>query len=206
MQIYFHIFGFYAAVGVVYLLGRLKGNKSKILLGLVFILLAVPTTVGNLFEFYGPGQKPLARVSWAEIEALDWLKDNTPQDVLLLTKPFWGNTHFQYSDLPLPIYSWYSTPYVFVFSERYAFLTGEEQLEITGYDYHQDLEAARNFFTQVDFDFNRHFLDQHKIDYIYLHQDEMKEPINEEANGLKLVFENNDAKIYQVIKEEGGGD
>jgi len=206
MQIYFHIFGFYAAAGVVYLLGRLKSNKAKILLGLVVIILAIPTTIGNLFEFYGPERKPLARVSWAEVEAFDWLKDNTPEDVLLLTKPFSKETHYQYSNPPLPIYSWYSTSYVFVFSERYAFLTSEEQLEITGYDYHQDLEAARNFFTQTDFDFNQRFLDQHKIDYLYLHQDEMKEPINEEANGLKLVFENDDAKIYQVIKEKRGGD
>ena len=203
MQIYFHIFGFYAAAGVVYLLGRLKRNRAKILLGLAVVLLAVPTAIGNLFEFYGPDRKPLARVSWAEVEAFDWVKNNTPQDALLLTKPFSGNAHFQYSSLPLPIYSWYSTSYVFVFSNRYAFLTGEEQLEITGYDYHEDLEAARDFFTQKDYDFNRRFLDQRKIDYIYLHKDEIIEPINEETNGLKLVFENNDAKIYQVIKEGG---
>jgi len=206
MQIYFHVLGFYAAVAVVYILERLKTNRSKILVGLVIVLLATPTAIGNLFEFYGPDKKPLARVGWGEIEAFDWLKSSIPQDALLLTKPFSGNARYQYSSLPLPIYSWYSTPYVFVFSGRYAFVSGEEQLEITGYHPDEDLAAARHFFSQEDFDFNSHFLSQHKIDYIYLNADEIMEPINEKANGLKLVFKNSEAEIYQVVKKEGGWD
>ncbi|MFH1601748.1 MAG: hypothetical protein ABIB61_02205 [Candidatus Shapirobacteria bacterium] len=202
MQIYFHILGFCAASGVVYLLSKIERRKAKILVSLIIILIALPTAIGNLFEFYGPDRKPLARVSDAELEAFDWIKSNTPQAALLLTKPFSGNAHYQYSALPLPIYAWYSTPYVFVFSQRYVFLTGEEQLDITGYNYKPDLLAAEKFFNQTDFVFNREFLAQENINYIYLRKDEIIEPIDEKTNNLELVFENQEIKIYEVSGDE----
>jgi len=197
MQIYFHFLGFFAALFAVRISKLLKNRYQKIAFFLAIIVLAIPGTIGSFFDFYGPGHHPLAVVSNSELEALSWLKDNTQEDQIVLTMPFNGNAKYRYNKLPLPISAWYSTPYQYVFSERYGFLTGEEQLEITGYDYKTDLENARQFFKQLNSESDRRFLEVNKIGYIYLRKDEIETPLGM-SDVLDKVFENDETEIYKV--------
>lgn len=201
MQIYFHFLAFYAGFSVYLILKAIKSQKLKFIFAVSFIALTVPTSIGNLFEFYG--NPPNAIISHEEIEALNWLKSNTHKDSLILTKPFQGNSQFLYDNHPYPIYAWYSTPYVSIFSDRKVYLSGEEQLEITGYNYLPDREMINDFFYKDNFSYNKKLLKELGIDYIYLHKDELQIPepfkLEEAENNIKLVFENNDSLIYEVL-------
>ncbi len=202
MQIYFHFLAFYAGFSVYLILKFFKSKKIKIMIAIIIIALTIPTSVGNLFEFYG--SPPNAIISNEEIEAFNWLKTNTPKDSLILTKPFQGNSQYLYNSHPYPIYAWYSTPYVTIFSNRNVYLSGEEQLEITGYNYLQDREKINKFFFEDNFSYNKGLLEELGIDYIYLHKDELQIPdpfeLEEKENNINLVFENQDSLIYEVLK------
>lgn len=198
MQIYLHFLGFLAAATLVGILKKLKAKPTKILLSLLVIVLAVPTVLGNFFDFYGPNTSPLAKVSLAEVEALDWLKKNSNPEEIVLTKPFVGGAERLYNRQPWPISAWYSTPYVFVFSHRYAYLAAEEQLMITGYEIEDDLSLMRAFFKQTDLAASKNFLEEKNIKYIYVRKDELEKPLLEEKLGISQVFENDEVLIFKV--------
>jgi hypothetical protein len=200
MQLYLHIFNFYAALSIVSLLSFIKNRAARWIFIILVIILTIPTSLGNLLEFYGPGKTPLAKISNDEIEALEWIKKNTPIDSIILTKPFDRYLALRYEKQPWPISVWESTPYIFVISDRYVFLADEGQLKITGYNIEEDLEKANKFFSQLDFDFNRRFLKEKGIDYIYIRKDELPTLLNEERNGVKRVFENNEVVVYKVFE------
>ena len=201
MQIYLHFLGIFAGVSVAFLLGKIKNIKVKIILAVVIIFLAVPTAVGNLFDFYGRGARPNAKVTYPELSALDWLRKNSRPKDIVLTKPFYkrtGKEEYRYPTRPWPISAWYSTPYVYVFSDRYTFLSGEEQLLITGYKPGADLELIREFFKQGNFEFNRKLLKEKNISYIYIRKDEVDKPLSEGENGIKEVFANDEVLIFST--------
>lgn len=199
IQIYLHFLGILAAVTIVTFLSRLKSRSVGLVISALVIILALPTTIGNFFDFYGPGKVPLSKVTLAEEEALSWLKKNSGVKDIVLSKPFMGGGEWRYSSQPWPISAWYSTAYIFVFSDRYAYLTGEEQLMITGYKTEEDLKQMRNFFDQANPLAGRTFLRDNKIGYVYVRKDELKSPLSERENGIKKVFENEEVLIYQTI-------
>jgi len=199
MQIYLHFLGILAAAATVALLGKLKGRPIRLAIPILIIILAAPTVIGNFFDFYGPGKVPLSKVTPAEEEALNWLKNNSTTEDVVLSKPFAGGGEWRYPRQPWPISAWYSTAYIFVFSNRYAYLTGEEQLMITGYKIEEDLKQMRSFFSQTNLLAGRKFLEDKGIDYIYVRKDELREPLSEEKNEIGKVFENEEVLIYRVI-------
>lgn len=198
MQIYLHFLGIFAGVSVAFILGKMKKPWMKIIFALIIISLSIPTAVGNLFDFYGRGAKPNAKVSNQELSALDWLKRNSKPEDIVLTKPFKGEAEYRYKTKPWPISAWYSTPYVYVFSNRYAYLSGEEQLMITGYKPEIELKLIRKFFDQSDFEYNQNLLREKNISFIYVRKDEIKSPFSEESNKIKQVFANDEVLIYKA--------
>jgi uncharacterized membrane protein len=198
MQIYLHFLGIFAGVSVAFFLGKIRKPWIKMVFALIIVSLAVPTAVGNLFDFYGRGAKPNSKVSNQELVALDWLKKNSNPKDIILTKPFKGEAEYRYKTKPWPISAWYSTPYVYVFSNRYAYISGEEQLMITGYNPETELKLIRKFFDQNDFEYNKNLLKEKNISFIYVRKDEIKSPFSEESNKIKQVFANDEVLIYKV--------
>ena len=87
--------------------------------------------------------------------------------------------------------------YVHSFSDRHTFLTGEEQLNITGYDTEKDLQDARQFMKQKDTTFDKNFLSRNKINYLYIRPAELETPIKVKEDNLTKVFRNDEVVIYQ---------
>ncbi|MBI3485319.1 hypothetical protein HY025_00070 [Candidatus Daviesbacteria bacterium] len=199
MQYYLLIMGFYAAV-VFYKVIHIKNALLKIFLIVLIIILSVPTVIGNLVEFYGPGTTALAIVSNAQLQSLDYLKNNTPSDATILSYPFDKYLKDKYQQQPRPIYAWYSTSYISAFGLRSTYLSAEEQALITGYPLNDRLEKMNKFFSQVDFKWNEEFLADEKIDYIYLEKPQIKNQLDLEKNHLVKIFENNESIIYKVKK------
>ncbi len=196
-QITQHLLGIFAGISVAAILVKIKPLPLKLFVACLVIALSIPTTIGNIYDFYGPGKNPLAQVSNPELEGLSWIKQNTPPEAIIFTKAFDVNARYRYKTQPMPIAGWYSTMYVHSFTGRHTFLTGEEQLNITGYKIDEDLKKSYDFMKQKDAKKDKLFLDNSHIDYLYFRKDELDFPINDKALNLKLVFSNSEVLIYQ---------
>ncbi|MDP3733582.1 MAG: hypothetical protein Q8Q91_03475, partial [Candidatus Daviesbacteria bacterium] len=194
------IMGFYAAVSAYQMIMCFKKKLIRVIILLMIVLFSVPTVIGNLNEFYGPGRKPLAIISNQQLEALNFLRTNSQPQEIVLTIPF--NKYFKerYKSEPRPINAWYSTAYVSALSGRSTYFTSEEQALITGYPVEKKLARAKEFFAQIDFSFNKKFLDEENIKYLYVVKDELDKPLRVQENNLEIMFENTEIIIFRVNK------
>lgn len=191
------IMGFYAASSTYQLLTLFNKKWKRIMILLMIVLFSVPTVIGNLNEFYGPGRKPLAQVSNQQLEALNFLKAASSEDDVILTVPFNKYLKDRFKSEPRPIQVWYSTPYVSAISARGTYFAAEEQALITGYPTEAKLEKVNKFFSQEDFDANKRFLREEGIKYIYVTRIELDRLLLAEENNLKVIFENDEVIIYE---------
>lgn len=193
------IIGWFAAIFVSRVITGKISPGSKFLFLLIFILLSVPTVIGNFYEFYGPGKRPLAVVDNQLLEGLDFLKRNSRETSVVLTVPFDRYSYSRYKSLPFPIYAWYSTAYIPAIASRRTYLSSEEQLDITGYDIKERRILADKFFKTKDSEWQRKFLKENGIDYIFVAKDELEKDLNWKEIGLEEWFVNGSVKIYKVL-------
>lgn len=199
MQYFLFIFGFYGAITVYNLIHLFKNRWVKGFILILIAMLSLPTVIGNLNEFYGPKRTSLAKISKQDLEALQYLREHSEPEAIILTMPFNKYLRDKFPNQPRPIYAWYSTAYIPALTSRRIYLTGEEQAIITGYPLDTRLSKMKTFFEQRDFSFNRKFLQDADIDYIYIAKNEIEEFLDIEKNGLNTFFENNEVIIYKVV-------
>lgn len=201
IQITLHLLGIYAGIGVAFLLSKSSKPMYRYSLSFIIVLLSIPTVVGNIIEFYGPGHNALAKVTNSELAALTWINNNTDPNSIILTRPFSTDYKYQYTSQPIPISAWYGTPYVYVFSGRYTYMSGEEQLRIIGFDVEPKLDQIRSFFNQKDLSRNQEFLKNSEVDYVYIYKDQQAgKLINLSKFNLKQVYDNDEVVIYKHEK------
>lgn len=202
MQYFLLILGFYAAVTVYQLIIWKKNLLWRVLIIGLVAFFALPTVLGNLNDFYGPGKKPLSKISSQEIEALAYLQKNSKEDDLVLNMPFNKYLNAKFSSQPLPIYAWYSTAYIPAIASRRTYLSSEEQAQITGYEIEGKRKNMEKFFEQKDVEWNKQFLKDESIDYIYITKPQLEiPPLDTEKNNLEVFFQNSEVIIYKVISE-----
>lgn len=200
---YFILFlGFFAASSTYALLKKTSSSAVKFCVITAIIILAVPTVIGNLLEFYGPGTAPNAKISRQELQALYYLRDRTDQNSIILNAPF-DQYRQDKGDKPIPIYAWYSTSYIAATSLRVTYLSDEEQAITTGYAADERLDNMHKFFSQKDLVWNQNFLKMNKINYIYLPKKEVQSLdvnllLDEKGNQIRKFYENNEVIIYEV--------
>lgn len=189
---YFLFFAnFYAAVALSKLM-KIKTNQKWIFLGLV-ILLTIPTSLATLKGYIG--WPPPTALSKGELEALSFLREQKPATVLtFFYSPFEKE---RFAQTPIPLYAYETTAYVSAFSGKQTFLEDEMNLFISGYDFKQRIEDEVEFFVTDDEIWARGFLLNNQIGYIYL-TDRQKFLLSEEQLGIDKIFDNEEARIYQV--------
>lgn len=197
MQYFLLIFGFYAAVSLYKLQNFIKKGLVRRVFLVLVIALAIPTSVGSLNEFYGSGRSALSYISNQEIEALKYLKEKSSADAVILTMPFNKYLKDKFTSQPWPIYAWYDTPYVAALTARASYLSSEHVTLLNYPDTEKRQENKKKFFEQTDFAWNRKFLEEEKIDYIYLAKGEIEKPIYAEENNLDVFFENDEIIIFK---------
>lgn len=116
-----------------------------------------------------------------------------------MTVPFDRYSYSRYKSLPFPIYAWYSTAYIPAIASRRTYLSSEEQLDITGYDIKERRILADKFFKTKDSEWQRKFLKENGIDYIFVAKDELEKDLNWKEIGLEEWFVNGSVKIYKVL-------
>ncbi|MBI2599375.1 hypothetical protein HYW43_00460 [Candidatus Daviesbacteria bacterium] len=198
MQYFILIFGFYAAVSTYKILNLLKNKVAKYVLMTLIITFSLPTVIGNLVEFYGPGTSPLARISNSELQALDYLRKNSNPTDIILNMPFNKNLQNKFPSQPRPIYAWYDTPYITALSGRHSYLASEHVTLLFYPQTDQREENKRKFFGQLDFAWNKEFLQRESISYIYIAKGELDKSLILEENNLEVFFENDEVIILKV--------
>lgn len=196
MQYFLLIFGFYAAISAFRIIGYFKNRMLKLAALFLIVSLSIPTVIGNLVEFYG--RPPLAKVTNLELQALNFLKNNSKADEIVLNAPFNKYLHDKFDKQPWPLYVWYSTAYIPALTGLKTYLSSEEQALITGYPIDERLEKMGTFFKQEDIDLNKRFLQDNKIDYLYLVKKAIETPLKLGNNLLEVFFENDEIIIYRV--------
>lgn len=184
------VLNIFAGIG----LAKLVTKSPKIIgviLGILVILLTVPTTLGT-FQHYLP-ERPPAKLSSKEFEALQFLR-NQP-DGVVLTMPFDEKLNGQFS-APKPLSVYTSTAYVSAFSGKPAFMEDTVNLEILGIRYKGRFNQTRDYFKIRDR--SSKIAKENNISYVYLPKF-LNYQIDEGLMGLKMIFENDDAKIYRVL-------
>lgn len=194
-QYFLLFFGFFAAISTAEILTFLKSKLLKFAAILIIIILAVPTQAGLLWQFYS--NPPLSKVSYQELEALDFLKKQPAG--IILTAPFDGYEKDKYKNPPIPIYAWYGTGYVPAFSGKQTVISDEEQVNIMGYKVSKLLEDRIEAFENKDFTKMNNFLKKYNIDYIYLVWNQKIATSSSYLNA-DLAFENKHARVFKVRK------
>lgn len=198
MQYFLFIFGFFAAISVYKILIYIKNRFLRLIIMGLIITFSVPTVIGNLVELYGPGRSPLAKITDSELSALKYLKDHSKAGESILTVPFNPNLKDKYRSQPLPIYAWYDTSYVSALTGKASYLASEHVRLLFYPSTDVRIENKKKFFEQSDFSWNRQFLKDEGINYIYTAKDELMSPLDIQKNNLEVFFENSETIIYKV--------
>jgi len=192
-QYFLLLFSFLAAYSIPGILTLFKTRFAKILISGIIILLAVPTQLGLLWQFYS--NLPLSKISYEELEGLNFLKAQNTGTVLVA--PFNGYERDKYKNPPIPIYAWYDTAYVTAFSKKQTLISDEEQVTIMGYSVKDLFKEREEVFKTSDYHLVNEFLKKYNVSYVYLAWEQKF--IAESANlNLDLIFENKDSKVFKV--------
>lgn len=192
-QYFLLFFGFLAAVSTSILVARIKSFLVKFFLSLIIIVLAVPTQIGLLWQFYS--NQPLSKVTFEEVKALEFLRENSNETSIILTAPFNKYERDKYYP-PVPIYSWYDTGYISAFSGRRTWAADQEQVDIMGYKADDLFEERKFVFKDESAENVNMFLGKYKIDYVYLPWGQ-KFAVDVRDLNLKEIYRSQNVKIYQ---------
>lgn len=198
MQYFLLIAGFYGAITVYKLLIFARKKTIQVIIMAIIFIFASPTVIGNLTEFYGSGRNPLAYVSNSELQALKYLKENSKSSDVILNVPFNKYLADKFRDQPRPIYAWYDTPYISALTSRRSYLASEHVTLLEYPDTKLRQENMVKFFKQEDFSWNKQFLKDANIKFIYINKPEIEFPFDASLNNLALFYENDEVLIYKV--------
>jgi len=187
------LFSFFAALAFDYLLKRARFLFLKLLIIIVFVLLALPSTLKTIYWFNAP--TPTTILEAGEVEALEFLRKNSKEEEIILTFPFNANVQKSFKEPPVPM-THYNSPYVAFFTERRVFLEDQNAATILGYDLENRLNQEMAFFKTGDSLAAKNFLALNHISYLYLVGDQDLVADKEEI-GLKEIFDNQKVRIYQ---------
>lgn len=182
-----------AGVSVYQILNKLKYPILKTLVGLLIIVLSVPTQVGLLYNFYN--RTPIAKISQLEINALNYLKNSSDSNSVILTAPY--NRYLELGGSTPYIWDWSDSAYVAAFSSRRTYFSDSEQSDIMGYDFKQRLKNQELLFTNTDPGEFTTLIIENKITHIYFPK-ATRPQVDLDKTSLKKIYDNEDAEIWKV--------
>ncbi len=187
------LFSFFAALSFVWLLEKARFLFFKLLIIIVFVLLALPSTLKTIYWFNAA--TPTTLLEAGEVEGLEFLRKNSQKGEIILTYPFNANIQKSFKEPPVPM-THYNSPYVAFFTGRRVFLEDQNAALILDYDLEGRLTQVKGFFETDNLFSAREFLIENEITYIYLVNDQDLMTDKEEV-GLKEIFDNQKVRIYQ---------
>jgi hypothetical protein len=187
------LFSFFAAVVFAWLLKKARFLFLKLTIILIFVSLALPSTLKTIYWFNAP--TPTTLLEAGEVEALEFLRTHSQKGEIILTYPYSAYEQRKYKEPPVPM-TYYNSPYVAFFTERRVFLEDQNAATILGYDLETRLTQEKAFFETKDSLSAQEFLILNKIGYVYL-VDNQNLVADKEEIGLEEIFNNQKVRIYQ---------
>jgi hypothetical protein len=193
LQYFILLLGFSAALSISKIFAKIKSSLIKIVISLAIIILAVPTQIGPLRGFYS--RSAYAKISSDELEALNYIKNNSNKDSVILTAPY--NRYLVVNEVIPEIWQWFDTSYVSAFTNRRVFVADLEQLDIMGYKFKDRENIQKEIFSQGSPQVFKNMVTKNGINLIYFPKD-AKPKIQLEQADLKQIFTNNEVEIWKV--------
>lgn len=187
LQYYILLFGILAGISTAKIT-----SKYTLLIPLIIVLM-VPTQVKLLKEFYG--RAAFAKISAAEIEALDFIKDNTKKTDTILTPPY--NQYLDTKEITPNIWDWFDTSYVSALSSRITYMDDYEQLDIMGYRYSERLEVKKQIFESLNTETVKDNLKKTNTDILYFPK-LVSPKIDLTSIGVTRMFENQEVEVWKI--------
>lgn len=183
------VLNIYAGIGL-YNLVKKSPKVIGFVITLLIIILTAPTTLGT-FQHYLPDRPP-AKISTKELEALKFLKDQPEGNILTLPYDDKLKSRFE-TPLPLEVYS--PSAYASAFSAKPSFMEDTVNLEILGIDYKGRLNTIRDFMKIRNQ--SKQILKDNNISYVYVPK-LFNFQVDEGQMGLKTIYENDEVKVYKA--------
>jgi hypothetical protein len=188
------IFNILVAIAMVVVIRRCN-FFIKLIIILIILALSIPTTISTAKMYFG--KRPPARLSFPELEALNFLKSQT--DGIVLTQGY-DESEKQHFDEPVPLFAYDTSAYVSAFSGKVTYFADHNNAEIVGLNISPRKVSQLEFFRTREGDWQKNFLEDNKIGYIYLLK--YKNPdLDEDKLNLIKVFENSEVIVYRVKAE-----
>jgi hypothetical protein len=176
----------------LFLAAFLTKIKKNYLLATLLVLIFIGNA-GTYLDYLG--WPPPVKITKEELEAIEFLKKQP--DGVVLTPPFQKET---FEKTPKPLYQTETTAYLTALSEKQSFLADQMNLSISDYPWSQRKTLLDQFFKkQLDVYQSRGLLVNNDISYLYLTPPDSL-PYLDSDLGLKKIFSNGNATIYQVLK------
>ncbi len=192
LQYFVLLFGILAGITTSKIVARFKFLIPFIL------LVMVPTQVGLLHEFYGlpnSSRPAFAKISSYELNALEYIKENTNKDAVLVTPPY--NQYLNLGGVTPNIWDWFDTAYVSAFSSRRTYFDDYEQVDIMGYDGKARLETKRIIFENERVDKVKDAFLLANANILYFPK-VLKPKVDPEKIGLTKFFENQEIEVWKT--------
>ena len=187
------LFSFFAAISFVWTLEKARFLFLRLIIIIVFVLLALPSTLKTIYWFNAA--TPTTLLEAGEVEGLEFLRNNSKKGEIVLTFPYSPYEQRKYKEPPVPM-THYNSPYVSFFTGRRVFLEDQNAATILGYDLENRLSQEMAFFKTDDPLAAKNFLALNNISYLYFVGDQDLVADKEEI-GLKEIFDNQKVRIYQ---------
>lgn len=171
-----------------------KKHLNYFIFGVFLVLFTIPTAYSTLKDYFG--YPPPTTIPKNELEALNFLKNQ--KDGIVLAYPY---DKYKKNGLstPVPLYTYETTAYVSAITSKVTFLGDEMNLDITGFNWQKRLSETNEFFKTDNIFYQRGFLLNNNISYIYLVNDQ-KMPMPELDPQILKIFQNDCCRIYLVKK------
>ena len=189
LQYFILLFGMLGGIAV----SKILKNKRMILVAPIVILLMIPTQIGLLREFYS--RPAFAKVSAQELEALEFIKENTNVDDVIITSPY--NQYLNQGLVTPHIWDWFDTSYVSAFSSRRTYFDDYEQVDIMGYDYRPRLKTKEMIFNSEKIEEVKSALNSTNAKILY-YPKAVSPKIDLKNLDLTKLFENSEIIVWKI--------
>lgn len=189
LQYFVLLFGILSGIAI----SKLKNKWLNIALAPLIFLLMVPTQFNLIKSFYS--RPAFAKISQDELKTLEYIKDNTNKDSVILTPPY--NEYLDLKGSTPNIWDWFDTSYVASLTGRQTYFDDYEQMDIMGYPYRERLKVKKVVFESEDTKLVQDAIKETNADIIYF-PTELKPKVKLEDVNITKLFENESAQVWKI--------
>ncbi|MCX6704459.1 MAG: hypothetical protein NTZ07_03360 [Candidatus Woesebacteria bacterium] len=193
LQYFVLLTGILAGITTAKIIRLVKFPIFQILIVIILVVAMVPTQIGLLRDFYS--RPAFAKISSSEMEALIFIKNNSPKDSVVLTPPYDKYPNLRGSTPN--IWNWFDTGYVSAFSARRTFFDDHEQVDIMGYGWKGRLAIKEELFVEKDPARFMIKVDETKSQILYFPK-AFRPLVDLTKTGFTKIYENSEVEVWKT--------